>query len=267
MVGDTLQIYGALYRSRVRSQLQYRLSFALQAVGALGATFLDFLAILVLFSHLTSLGGWSLWEVAFLYGAVYLPFKVADVLVGKVERLGEWIRTGQFDSILIRPLGTLGQTLTSDVDLKQVGGVVQGMAVFGIALANVDIAWTPARALVLVLMLVSGFVIFSSVWIGTNAAAFWLVNIREASNAFTYGGNFLAQFPLDILGQWFRRLFAFVIPIAFVAYFPSLFILGKPSDPWPPFLRFASPVVAVAAAIAATIVWRAGTRRYQSSGS
>jgi ABC-type uncharacterized transport system permease subunit len=29
----------------------------------------DFLAILVLFSHLTSLGGWSLWDVAFPYGA------------------------------------------------------------------------------------------------------------------------------------------------------------------------------------------------------
>jgi ABC-2 type transport system permease protein len=196
-----------------------------------------------------------------------VPFKVADVFVGKVERLGELVRTGQMDSILVRPLGTLGQTLTSDTDLKQVGGVVQGAAVFALALARADVTWTPGRLLMLAAMLASGFVIFCSVWIGTNSAAFWLVNVREATNAFTYGGNFLTQYPLDIFGAWFRRLFAFVIPIAFVNYFPSLYILGKSSEPWPSFLRFASPLVALVSAIAATLIWRAGVRRYTSTGS
>jgi ABC-2 type transport system permease protein len=110
-------------------------------------------------------------------------------------------------------------------------------------------------------------VIFCSVWVGTNAAAFWLVNVREATNAFTYGGNFLTQYPLDIFAAWFRRLFAFVIPIAFVNYFPSLFILDKPTGPWPPALRFASPLVALATVAVTAIVWRAGVRRYTSTGS
>lgn len=266
-MGEALRIYARLYGSRVRSQTQYRLSFSLQVVGMLGATFLDFMVILVIFTQLTSLGGWSLWEVAFLYGASYLPFKIADVFVGKVERLGEWIRTGQFDAVFTRPLGTLGQTLTSDADVKQVGAVAQGAAVFAIALARTQIAWTPAKLVVLALMLVSGFVIFCSVWVGSNASAFWLVNVREATNAFTYGGNFLTQYPLDIFAAWFRRLFAFVIPIAFVNYFPSLFILDKPSDPWPQVFRFASPLVAIATAAIAAIAWRAGVRRYTSTGS
>ena len=262
-----LSIYFRLYRSRVRAQLQYRLPFTLQVIGMFGATFLDFLLILVVFSHLTSLGGWSLWEVAFLYGASYLPFKLADVFVGKVERLGDWIRTGQFDSVLVRPLGTLGQALTADMDLKQVGGLAQGLAVFGVALAHVDIDWTPARGCMLLLMLMSGFVIFASVWIATNAAAFWLVNVREASNAFTYGGNYLTQFPLDIFAPWFRRVFAFLIPVAFVNYFPSLYLLGKPPGSWPGVLRFASPLIAVATSAAAAIVWRAGVRHYSGTGS
>lgn len=266
-MGEILGVYARLYGSRVRSQMQYRLSFALQVIGILGGTFLDFLVILVLFSRLTSLRTWSLWEVGFMYGASYVSFKLADICVGKVERLGEWIRTGQFDSVLIRPLGTLGQTLTGDADIKQIGALVQGVAVFAMALAHVSIGWTPGRALTLVLTLVSGFVIFSAVWIGTNAAAFWFVNVQEATNAFTYGGNFVTQFPLDIFGTWFRRLFTFVIPVAFVNYFPSLYILGKPMEPWPPFLRFVSPVVAAATAAVAALVWRAGIRRYTSTGS
>jgi ABC-2 type transport system permease protein len=266
-VDDALGIYVRLYGSRFRSQLQYRVSFALQVIGMVGATFLDFLVILVLFSRLTSLGGWSLWEVAFLYGASYLPFKLADIFVGKVERLSDWIRMGQFDAILIRPLGTLGQTLTADGDLKQVGGVAQGAAVFAVALAHVDIDWNLARALMMVVMLSSGFVIFCSVWIAANASAFWLLNVREASNAFTYGGNFLTQFPLDILGPWFRRVFALLVPVAFVNYFPSLFLLGKPTEPWPAAMQFLSPLVAAATAGVAAIVWHAGIRHYSSTGS
>ena len=260
-------IYVKLYQSRIRSQLQYRLSFALQVIGMVGATFLDFLVIVVLFSRLTSLGGWTLWEVAFLYGASYLPFKLADIFVGKIERLGEWIRTGEFDSVLVRPLGALGQVLTADMDLKQAGGLAQGGAVFGVALAHVDIDWTAGRALMLIVMLLSGFVIFSSVWIATNASAFWLVNVREATNAFTYGGNYLTQFPLDIYATWFRRVFAFLVPVAFVNYFPSLYLLDKPSDSWPDVLEFASPLVAVATTAVAAIVWRAGIRHYSSTGS
>ena len=266
-MGDAVRIYARLYGSRFRSQLQYRLSFALQVVGLLGATVLDFLVILIVFSRLTSLGGWSLWEVGFLYGASYLPFKLADIFVGKVERLGEWVRTGQFDTVMVRPLGTLGQTLTADVDLKQIGGAAQGAVVFAVALAHVSIDWTPARGVMLLVMLAGGFVIFSSIWIATNAAAFWLVNIREASNAFTYGGNFLSQYPLDILGPWFRRVFAFLIPVAFVNYFPSLYLLGKSPEPWPAALRFASPFVAAVTVGMAALVWRSGIRHYASTGS
>jgi ABC-2 type transport system permease protein len=266
-VGETIRIYARLYRSRVRSQLQYPVSFGLQVVGNLGATVLDFLVIAVLFARLPSLEGWSLWEVAFLYGASYLPFKLGDMLVGKIERLGEWIRTGQFDSVLVRPLGTLGQTITADVDLKQVGALLQGLVVFIVALSHVTIDWTPAHVLVLALMLASGFVIFCSVWVTTNACAFWLVNVREATNAFTYGGNFLTQYPLDIFAPWFRRVFAFIVPVAFVNYFPSLFLLDKPSGPWPGAFRFLSPLVAALTACVAAIVWRAGIRRYTSTGS
>lgn len=266
-MGESIRIYAALYRSRIRSQLQYRLPFGLQVIGITGATFLDFLVIVVLFSQVTSFGGWSLWEIGFLYGASYLPFKIADIFVGKVELLAEYIRSGRFDSVLVRPLGTLGQTLTSDVDLKQIGAAAQGAAVFGLALARVDISWTAARAGVLLMMLLSGFVIFCSVWITTNATAFWLVNTREHANAFTYGGNYLTQYPLDIFATWFRRLFAFVIPMAFVNYFPSLYILDRPSGGWPPVLRFLSPVVAGATIAVTAIVWRSGIRHYASTGS
>ena len=63
------------------------------------------------------------------------------------------------------------------------------------------------------------------------------------------------------------EIVGYIVPIAFVAYFPSLYILGKP-DPLglPPVLQFAAPVVAVVTAIAAGLVWRVAVRHYQSAG-
>ena len=58
--------------------------------------------------------------------------------------------------------------------------------------------------------LVAGTVIFGAVWIATSAAAFWTVEGQEMGNAFTYGGNLATQYPIDVLGDWLRRLFTFV---------------------------------------------------------
>jgi ABC-2 type transport system permease protein len=56
--------------------------------------------------------------------------------------------------------------------------------------------------------------------------------------------------------------------MAFVCYFPALYVLDK-EDPlgFPRGFQFASPLVAVAAAIAAGVVWTFAVRRYRSVGS
>lgn len=267
-MASTSAIYARVARSRVQAHLQYRLSFVLTVVGAFLLSFLDFVVILVVFQHLSHLGGWSLGEIAFLYGSSYMTFKAADVLMGNLDKLPLFIRAGSFDQVLTRPLGSLGQVLTADLDLRHIGGVSQGAIVFAIALGRVRIEWTAGRVIVFLLMVVSALAIFCAIWVATNAISFWTMDAREVANAFTYGGNFVTQFPLHIFGAWLRRLFAYVVPLGFVNYFPSLYILGK-EDPTgaPEGLRYISPIVALAALGVAGGVWRAAVRRYRSTGS
>jgi ABC-2 type transport system permease protein len=263
-----LAIYTKLAGSRLRAQFSYRLSFVLQIVGAFFLSFLDFVAIVVIFQHLPRVAQWSLYEVAFLYGSSYVAFKAADVVMGNIDKLPTFIRMGSFDQILTRPIGTLGQVIFADLDIRHIGGITQGAIVLGIAVQRVGIAWSPGRIVVLGLMIVSAFVIYCSIWVATNAIAFWTMDAREVANAATYGGNFLTQFPMNVYGVWMRRLFGYVIPLAFVNYFPSLYILGK-DDPTnaPHVLRFLSPVVALGSVAVAGAVWRLAVRRYQSTGS
>lgn len=267
-MGRTLSIYGHLGASRVRAAAQYRTSFAFQIVGAFLLSFIDFVMILVLFHHLTRLAGWTLPEIAFLYGTSYVAFRTADIAMTNLDRLPTLIRLGTFDQILTRPLGSLGQVLTGDLDVRHVGGIMQGALVLVYALGRVGIEWTPGRAVVFASMLVCAVAIFCSIWVATNAIAFWTTDAREVANTFTYGGNYFTQYPLHIFGRWLRRLFVFVVPLGFVNYYPGLYLLGKP-DPThaPSWFRFASPAAAVFAISVAALVWRTAVRRYRSTGS
>lgn len=261
-------IYLRLASSRVRAQFSYRLSFVLQIVGAFLLSFLDFVAIVVIFGHLPRLANWTLPEIAFLYGASYTAFKLGDMLVGNIDKLPLFIRMGSFDQVLTRPLGSLGQVLTSDIDVRHLGGTAQGFLVLLFALHRLHIAWTAPRLVVFVFMEISAFVIFCSIWVATNSLTFWIMDAREVANAATYGGNFMTQFPMSIYSTWMRRLFGYVIPLAFVNYYPSLYLLGK-ADPThaPVILHFLSPLVAAGCVFVAGTIWRTAVRHYRSTGS
>jgi ABC-2 type transport system permease protein len=266
-VAELGRIYALLVRARIRSQLQYRLSFALNLLGAALISFLDFAAILIIFQQVDALGDWTVAEVAFLYGVSSVTFALTDLAIGHLDLLPQLIRDGDFDLVLVRPLGSLFQVVSSDFALRRLGKAFQGLAVLVVAIAQVEVDWTAGRVAMLGLTIVCGVAIFAAVWIGVATIAFWLVDSIEVANAFTYGGNFLAQYPVNIFGPWLRRLVIFVVPIAFVGYFPSLYVLGK-EDPLglPAALQFASPLVAVAAGIVAGLVWRTAVRRYRSAG-
>lgn len=261
-------LYLRLIGARVRAQLQYRVSFVLDVVGAGLISFTDFLAIVVLFSHLPRLAGWSLSEVAFFYGTANLSFAACDMIVGHLDLLPRMIRDGAFDLVMVRPAGSLFQMLSSDLQMRRIGRILQAIAVLIFALSRLHLAWTPARLGMLAGMIVTGTVIYAAVWVVGCSIAFFTVDAQEVSNAFTYGGSFLASYPINIFEGWLRRLLAFVIPMAFVSYFPGLYVLNHP-DPLgsPQILRFCTPLVAFFAVLVASRVWRFGVRHYRSTGS
>lgn len=266
-MGESLRLYGLIVAARIRAQLQYRLSFALNASAVLVVSALDFVVILVLFESVPALGGFTVAEVALLYGTSQLAFALTDLAIGHLDDFPVMIREGTFDLLLVRPLGSLFQVVTADFALRRVGKIVQALVVLGYALSTVDVDWTAGRAAMLAGMVASGAVIFASIWVLGASALFWTVEGGEWLNVFTYGGSFLSQYPVNVFGSWFRRLLVYLLPFGFVAYFPGLYVLGR-DDPLglPRALQFASPLVALAAAVVAGLAWRGAVRHYRSAG-
>jgi ABC-2 type transport system permease protein len=193
---------------------------------------------------------------------------VADLLVGNVERLGTRIRMGTFDAMMVRPVGLLAQTCADQFALRRVGRIAQGGAVFGWSLTAVGVDWTPAKVAMVPYLVVFGTLIFGALFVLGAAFQFLSTDGSEVANAFTYGGNTLTQYPLTIYPAQAVKALTFIVPVAFVNWYPSLYVLDRP-DPLglPAAMQFASPVAAVLLCLLAALAWRAGVRRYRSTGS
>lgn len=260
-------IYRRLIGARIRADWQYRVSFVLYTLGQAAAATMDLVAILVIFGRVHALVGWSFAEVIFLYATTGISFALADVFVSEVERASFHIRMGTFDQFLIRPLGPLFQLSTHEFALRRVGRLVQPVVMLIAVAGALRVHWTAVHMGVVLAMTVSGAVVFSAVWVITSSIAFWTVDTQEVANSFTYGGNYVTQYPLDVLHGWARRLVLFV-PLAFVNYLPTAWLTGRHQALGvPSWVGLLSPAVAVALAVLARAVWTTAIRHYRSTGS
>nr|WP_237548971.1 ABC transporter permease [Streptomyces sp. SID4950] len=252
----------------IRSTMAYRASFALTTVTNFAVTGLDFVTILLMFSRVGSLGGWPLPEVALLYGMSSVAFGIADLAVGSMERLGQRVRDGTLDTLLVRPAPVLAQVAADRFALRRLGRITQGALVLGYALTAVDIDWTVAKALLLPVAVVSGAGIFCAVFVAGAAFQFAAQDASEVQNAFTYGGTTLLQYPPTVFGRELVRGVMFVLPLAFVNWVPAAYLLGRPLPlELPGWVAAGSPLVAGVSLALSGLAWRAGIRSYRSTGS
>ena len=266
--GRALGTYVLLAWTWCRAVAQYPMALSLFTAGVVLASLAEMGAVVVVFGHAGTLAGFSMYEGLVVYALAAFAFGGAQFLMGAVDRLGEQIRAGGFDTMLVRPVSPLIQVATDQFSPRRLGRVVPALIVLVFALVKCDIDWTPGRALMLVVLLVSGVAICSSVWLLAGCLQFFVADARQAANSVTYGGQALTEYPVAIYGRGLVRAVTFVVPLAFVTWQPALYLLDRP-DPTglPEALRYLGPFVALALALVAARVWRFGLRHYRSTGS
>ena len=266
LISTSVRGYKEIAVMWTRAAMAYPASFWMMAFSGFVVGALDFVGVWIMFHTVDELGDWVLSEIAFLYGATGSALAAADLVVGRIERLGQLIRTGRLDTMFLRPLPVLTQVCADEFALRRFARVSQALIILTVACTFVS--WTPSKVLVTLSMLVSGAVIFFAVFIGFACIQFWTMDANEVANAFTYGGNTITQYPMTVYPREIVAGLTFLIPLAFVNWYPALYVLDKP-DPFgfPEWLRFASPLAALVLAVLAWLVWRSGVRHYTSTGS
>lgn len=265
---EPLRLYARYVGISIRAQMQYRVSFVMQIAAQVGVTFIEFIAIASLLARFGSLQGWSLTEVAVLYGMVHTAFALAEGFARGFHTFQTMIKSGGFDRVLLRPRGAAFQVMASEVQLVRAGRLIQGLGVLAYGLANLETGCSPAQAVLLGLAVLGGACLFSGLFVLSATVAFWTIESLEVMNVFTYGGVEAAQFPVDIYRPWFRRFLTFVLPLACVSYVPAHALFPRLALSGPAAcLPWLAPLAGVIFLLFSLGCWRLGVRHYTSTGS
>src|SRR5258708_5530285 len=182
-----IRLYNRLIGMQLRAQLQYKINLVIDISTYFCITIFEFLALVLYFIPFPSLLGWHVGEVILLSSIMSLGFGFAEMLGAGIDNFSEMIRRGDFDRLLLRPVGSFIQLIGSDFRLRRLGRLTQGVLTFVIALNLLpQLHWTPGKIAILVIGIVSGACIFISVLLLGATVCFWTIETTELTNILAY---------------------------------------------------------------------------------
>ena len=247
----------------LKSLLEYKSSFIASFFSQILVFFSYYFVIIALFSKFDNIKGYTLYEVLLCFGVIQFGYAFCESFARGMDKFDNIIINGEFDRILLRPKNIIIQVLCYDSDYTKVSRLIQSVIVLIIAIIKLNINWTFLKIITLVLMLLSAIIIFLSIFLLAAAYCFITIQGLEVRNVFTAGGKHMAQYPIGIFKKGFVYFFTFIIPYAFVNYYPLMYVLGKNNN----LLYALSPLLVLVYLFPCLIIFYKGTKRYSSIGS
>lgn len=265
---NTVKLYCRSMAMLVKSQLQYPASFLMQTFAQLVMEAGEFLAVILIVDRFDRLNQWMPGDLFFFFGLMSVTFYLTECFGrGVTGAFPGMVRSGQLDTLLLRPRGVLTQVLCSAIDPRRVTCIAVGTAALVIGSRMAAIRWTALKALALAESLLLGCALILGLFLIEAVFCIYSVKSVELVNALTYGGRSACQYPIDVYARPLRLLFTVIAPFALVMHVPAAYILDKPLFGWPAWTAFVSPLAGAALFAMMYAVFRRAMRHYRSTGS
>ena len=262
------KLYLLLAGAYVRSRLQYRLSFCFMCVAIIAGEACLIGLLGVLFTKFRTVNGWVLPDIMFLYSLGTLAFGVMKMLGNQLDDFDRYVVRGDLDTVLIKPVPPLFYILASRVELQHATRLLTSIVIFGVAFHTTQIRLTVVRGLFTIITVVSGSLIMFAFMLLSATVALLTTKSGKLTDILVTANKEAATFPISIYPLAVRLLLTFILPVAFVTYYPALHLLGKDQFlGMPKSFQFGAPVVAAALLLCCYGLWRVGMRHYHSTGS
>ncbi|MFF9501218.1 ABC transporter permease [Streptomyces sp. NPDC014656] len=262
-----LRLAAVIMRAGLRSQLANRADFAMAVANGVTYQITVLLFATVIFSRFPSLGGWGLGEILLISSIRMLGHGLYMLFFGNLGLIPHLLREGRFEAFRTRPAPVLLQVFTYEAPINALGDLVVAGASLTVCLSLLDITWTPAALVFLVVAVAAATVIELGLNLhiaglvlrfrGSESLFFWLDNTA---------GNF-GNYPLSVFPVFLQGAFTFGVPIAFAGYYPAAWLTGHADAvPFSPVLVHLSPLVALLAVLSGLAVWRRCLAWYSRNG-
>jgi ABC-2 type transport system permease protein len=258
------RIFGAYFGQFLKMRLAYRLDFFIDTL-AVGFSLLIQLAVLgVLFSKVRELDGWSFPQVLFIYGFSLVPLGLFNLVsVNLYGFADEYLIGGRFDRVLLRPVGSLAQVIFESFNVSGLNEIFLGLAVMAHASVKLGADFGVTDGLALLVLAPGAALVYLGVFLAITAVSFWVEDKMGLAPP-VYNLIRFSRYPITIYSLPVRIFLTFVLPFAWVAFYPAAWFVGGPELAK---VALATPAVGVLVFTGAALMWRRGVRNYVSTGS
>jgi ABC-2 type transport system permease protein len=260
-------LYGQYWRINLLTTLEYRANFLLWSAFTVVYHGSAIAALAIVLTVFPAMNGWTFRDMAFLYGLWMVAHAIHDTFFSGVGDVPERIREGDFDRVLVRPLDALFQVIATP-GATFPDELLLALAYFAFATVYSGVRVDATFVCFVPLVFLGGALIDLGINLIVATIAFWFVRVDALRWFVLQLESEFTRYPISIYSRGVRLLLTFVVPFAFMNYFPAAYFLNKHdgSFVFPAQAGLLAPAIGLAFVSVAYGFWRLGLNRYQGVG-
>lgn len=266
---DTLNLIGVYTRTIMKAWFQYRVDAVLRSLAVFLREATGIIVIYFALLKFDSLNGWNMYEMFFLFSLLFLTYGIMILFFTGLRDFGRTVRDGTFDRFILRPRGLLFQIIFVNADwFAAIGHGGLGLTLFLISAGKVGVNWTVGTVLYYILAIIGGVLIQGAIFLFLATLNIYLLETGSLKELFYWNMRRFAGYPISIFQRPIQILLIYIVPFAFVNYFPSQYLLRKTDmQAYPEAFMYLTPLIGVMMWVLAYCFWRYSIRYYKSSGN
>lgn len=253
----------------ILTRMQYRVDSLVATLAVFLREATNIIVIYLTLLKFDSINSWNVDEMLFLFSLIFLTYSIVVVLFADLRDFSCMIREGRFDRLVVRPRGLLFQLISNNADIiAALGHGTLGVILFIVSAGRVGVHWNFVTILYYICATIGGVLIQGGILIIFSAVSFYFVETNSIREIFYWRMRKFAGYPISIFNKLIQGFIIYVIPFAFVNYFPAQYLLRKDDmSDYPQVYIYIAPLVGVVVYLAAYIFWRVSVRHYKSTGN
>jgi ABC-2 type transport system permease protein len=263
-----LRAYAEYWRINLLTLLEYRANFVMWFVFTIVYHGIALGALYVTMRQFPSMNGWNFREMFFLYALWMTGHELHNTLFFTVNSVPEYVREGRFDRFLVRPLDTLFQVVTvpqqivPDALVLAIATLAAATAAAGVRIDWIFLTFVP-------LVVAGGALIDLGISLAVATCSFWFIRVDTLRWVVMSLEQDFTRYPISIYTRGVRFVLTFLLPFAFMNYFPATYFLQKADTGlhFNPAVGLLTPVIGMIWVTGAYAFWLLGLRHYQGTGS
>lgn len=259
-----LEVFWGYSIQYLKGKLAYRMDFFMEAFTEIFHHGANLLVIILLFNQVPLLKGYSENQLFFIYGFFLVPYGIFSAFFGNLYQVPDkYILQGELDRILIRPMNKLLQVIMETMTLEDLTSSLIGLILMYYTSLKLHLIWSYWDIPLLIIFSIGASFIYGGLFIIIASTGFWvegsLTIVPILYNLSSYG-----RYPINIFKGFIRFVLTWIIPFAFVGFYPAAYFLRLEQYK---IYSILTPVIGCFFFLIGYICWQRGIKEYKGTGT